>query len=148
MTVRRRQMLAIALTPALMPSLPASATVQAMQHAIQSFTGVNTPPTVGRVQVEIAPLVENGNTVPVAISFDSPMTAADHVKAFALFTPRNPQPDVAIFHLSPRSGRAKVSTRMRFATSQTLVAVAKLSDGSCWQASVDVVVTLAACVEG
>lgn len=76
------------------------------------------------------------------------MTAADHVRAIALFTPRNPQPDVAVFHFTPRSGRARVATRMRLATSQTLVAVARLSDGSCWQSTVDVVVTLAACVEG
>ncbi|MCW5634821.1 MAG: thiosulfate oxidation carrier protein SoxY, partial [Rubrivivax sp.] len=105
-------------------------------------------PRTGRVQLEIAALVENGNTVPVTVNVPSPMTEAEHVRRIALFTERNPDPGVAIFHFSPRSGRARVATRMRLATSQQVVAVAQLSDGSHWQAAVDVVVTLAACVEG
>ena len=76
------------------------------------------------------------------------LSAADHVRQIALFTERNPNPEVAVFHLGPRSGRAAVSTRIRLATSQRLVALAKLNDGSVWQQSVDVIVTLSACVEG
>ena len=70
-----------------------------------------------------------------------------HVKAIVVFNERNPQRDVVLFTLGPRAGRAKVSTRIRLATSQKLVAVAQLSDGTFWQRSVDVIVTLAACVE-
>jgi sulfur-oxidizing protein SoxY len=99
------------------------------------------------VQIEIAALVENGNTVPVTLRMASPMTAADHVQRLALFTERNPEPGVAVFHLGPRNGRAEVATRMRLATSQTVVAAALASDGTCWTTSVDVLVTLAACVE-
>ena len=102
----------------------------------------------GRVLLEIAELVENGNAVPVTVSVASPMTVADHVVALALFNERNPQRDVARFRLSARAGRAEVSTRIRLATSQRLVALARMSDGSVWQQSVDVVVTLAACIEG
>jgi sulfur-oxidizing protein SoxY len=101
----------------------------------------------GRVEFEIAPLVENGNAVPITIDVASPMNAADHVLAVAVFNERNPQRDVAIFTLGPRAGRARVSTRIRLATSQQLVAVARFSDGSFWSRSVDVVVTLAACIE-
>lgn len=144
MKLHRRQLLAVALAPV---APHAAATGEAMRHAIEAFAG-GARIQSGRVQLEIAPLVENGNTVPVTVAFDSPMTAADHVKAIALFTPRNPQPEVAVFHFTPRSGRARVATRIRLATSQPLVAVAKLSDGSCWQTAVDVLVTLAACVEG
>jgi sulfur-oxidizing protein SoxY len=127
---------------------PAGATPEALQAAVRAFTGgarVQTAP--GRVLLDIAPLVENGNTVPVTVSVQSPMTAADHVQRIALFNERNPQPEVAVFHLSPRSGRAVVSTRMRLATSQQVLAVAVMSDGSVWQQAVDVVVTLAACIE-
>ena len=102
----------------------------------------------GRVAIEIAELIENGNTVPVALTVDSPMTVTDHVQRLALFTERNPQPEVAVFHLSPTAGRARVATRMRLATSQRVVALARLSDGSVWRHQVEVVVTLAACVEG
>jgi sulfur-oxidizing protein SoxY len=143
-TMRRRSVLA---APLLIALRPASATPEAMEAAIQRFTG-GAPVKTGRVALDIAPLVENGNAVPVKLSVDSPMTAASHVSAIALFTPRNPQPDVAIFRLGPRAGRAVVSTRMRLATSQTVVAMAQLSDGSFWQTTVDVEVTLAACVEG
>jgi sulfur-oxidizing protein SoxY len=86
--------------------------------------------------------------VPVTVSVKSPMSAADHVAAIAIFNERNPLPDVARFTLGPRAGRAQVATRMRMATSQTLLAVAKMSDGSYWSHSVDVIVTLAACIEG
>jgi sulfur-oxidizing protein SoxY len=75
------------------------------------------------------------------------MSEADHVKAIAIFNESNPQRDVANFYLGPRAGRATVATRIRLATSQNLVAVAKMNDGSCWSQTVDVLVTLAACVE-
>ncbi len=101
----------------------------------------------GRVKFDIPPLVENGNSVGVTVEVDSPMTDADHVKRIALFTEKNPQADVVVFHLSRRSGVAKISTRMRLAASQTVVAVAELSDGTCWHASAEVVVTLPACLE-
>ncbi|MFM2065177.1 MAG: hypothetical protein RLZZ584_86 [Pseudomonadota bacterium] len=102
----------------------------------------------GRVEIDIAELIDNGNAVPVTLAVPaSPMTAADHVVALALFAERNPLPDVVSFQLGPRAGRAEVATRIRLATSQQLVAVARLSDGSFWQRSVKVIVTLAACVE-
>jgi sulfur-oxidizing protein SoxY len=125
----------------------AGATPAAMQAAIAAFTG-GAALREGRVTLDIAPLVDNGNTVPVAVRVDSPMTTADHVQRIAIFCEHNPSPEVAVFHLGPRSGRAAVATRLRLATSQRVVAVARLTDGSCWQASADVVVTLAACIEG
>jgi sulfur-oxidizing protein SoxY len=75
------------------------------------------------------------------------MTEAEHVKSIFIFNEKNPQPNIANFHLSPRCGTARVATRIRLADSQQLVAIAQLSDGSFWSGSVDVVVTLAACVE-
>jgi sulfur-oxidizing protein SoxY len=85
--------------------------------------------------------------VPVTVSVDSPMTEQDHVRAIAIFNERNPQPQVATFHLSPRAGRARVSTRIRLGDSQQVVAVARMSDGSYRSAAVEVIVTLPACVE-
>jgi sulfur-oxidizing protein SoxY len=117
-----------------------------MQAAIDAHTGGRAART-GRVTLDIAPLIDNGNVVPLAIRVDSPMTAADHVGRIALFTPLNPLPEVAVFHLGPRSGIAQVATRMRLATSQTLTALAVMNDGSVWQQQVDVIVTLAACIE-
>lgn len=123
------------------------ATPAEMEAAIAAFTG-GAPLRDGRIELEIAPLVENGNAVPISVAVASPMTAADHVQAIAVFAAGNPQPQVAVFHLGPRCGRARVDTRIRLATSQTLVAVARLADGSHWRRAVDVVVTLAACIEG
>lgn len=124
---------------------PAQAADQ-LDEAIRAWTG-GARVLTGRVKLDIAPLVDNGNTVPISVSVDSPMTAADHVVAIAIFNQRNPQADVARFTLGPRAGRASVSTRMRLATTQKLSAVARLSDGSYWQQTVDVIVTLAACLE-
>jgi sulfur-oxidizing protein SoxY len=125
---------------------PAGAAADDLAAAIAAFAG-GAPMRAGRVRLDIAPLVENGNVVPIGVSVDSPMTESDHVSTIAVFNERNPPRDVAVFHLGPRAGRATVATRIRLATSQQLVAVARLSDGSCWSHSVDVIVTLAACVE-
>lgn len=101
----------------------------------------------GRVTLEIAPLVDNGNSVPITVSVQSPMAATDRVVGIAVFNEKNPQPEVAEFTLGARAGRAKIATRIRLATTQKLVAVAKMTDGSCWTHTVEVVVTLAACLE-
>jgi sulfur-oxidizing protein SoxY len=141
----RRHLLAAGTLLAL--ARPAFATPQEMASAISTYTG-NKLPQTGRVAFEIAQLIDNGNAVPVTIRVDSPMTADDHVAGIAIFNERNPETDVVKFTLGPRSGKAEVSTRIRLATSQKLVAIAKMSDGSCWQQTVDVIVTLAACIEG
>jgi len=125
---------------------PARATPAAMQEAISKVVGpahVNT----GRVKLELPPLVENGNAVPLTVSVESPMSESDHVRAIHVFTEKNPQPDVASFHLGPRAGRASVATRIRLADTQTVLAICELSDGSFWSGSGPVVVTLAACLE-
>jgi sulfur-oxidizing protein SoxY len=125
---------------------PARATPAAMQEAIRKVVG---PARVnaGKVKLDLPPLVENGNVVPLAVSVESPMTEADHVRAIHVFTEKNPLPDVVSFRLGPRAGRASVATRIRLADTQTVVAISELSDGSFWSGSADVVVTLAACLE-
>jgi sulfur-oxidizing protein SoxY len=148
----RRQFLASAGSAAVLGTVPvmtlrpAEATPATMAGAIRDVTGATVVRT-GKVKLEVPPLVENGNTVPMTVSVTSPMTAEDHVRSIHVFLEKNPQPNVGNFVLGPRAGRAQVSTRIRLADSQKVVAIAKLSDGSLWSATVDVVVTLAACTE-
>jgi sulfur-oxidizing protein SoxY len=125
---------------------PAHATPETMKSAIRQVVG-EAAVKPGRIKLDLPPLVENGNTVAMAAAVDSPMTAQDYVKAVHVFTEKNPQPNVVSFHLTPRSGRATVSTRIRLADSQTVTAIAEMSDGTFWSQGVDVVVTLAACLE-
>ena len=128
----------------LVPS--AAATPATMQAAIASVTrGAKVNP--GKIKLDIPPLVENGNTVPCSITVDSPMTEVDYVKAIHVFTEKNPQPNVVSIQLGPRAGRASVSTRIRLADTQSVVAIAELSDGSLWSHRVDVLITLGACLE-
>jgi sulfur-oxidizing protein SoxY len=105
------------------------------------------PVTEGRVVLEVQPLVENGNAVPISVRVDSPMSTTQRVQEIIVFNERNPLRDVVRATFGPASGRAQLDTRIRLATSQRLVALARLSDGSQWSAKVDVVVTLAACIE-
>jgi sulfur-oxidizing protein SoxY len=125
---------------------PAAATPESMRRAIHQVVG-EASVRKGKVTIDVPPLVENGNTVPVTVSVDSPMTATDHVKAIHLFNEKNPQPNVIAAHLGPRAGKAALSTRIKLADAQKIIAVAQLSDGSFWSDEADVIVTIAACVE-
>ena len=125
---------------------PVEATPAMLATAIRNVVGAAVV-RIGKVKLDVPPLVENGNTVPMTVSVSSPMTADDHVKSIHVFNEKNPQPNIGNFYLGPRAGRAQISTRIRLADSQKIVAIAQLSDGSFWSTSVDVIVTLAACTE-
>ena len=127
------------------PATAVSAT-DTLQQVVLAWAG-GRPITEGRVVLEVQPLVENGNAVPIRVGVDSPMMAAAHVQEIVVFNERNPQRDVVRASFGPACGKAQLDTRIRLATSQRLVALARLSDGSQWSANVDVLVTLAACIE-
>jgi sulfur-oxidizing protein SoxY len=147
MTTRRHALLQLAAGGTLLVRLrPARAAEAQLEDAVSAWAA-GTKPRDGRIAIEISPLVDNGNAVPITLRVDSPMTATDHVREIALFNERNPQRDIARWQLGPVNGRAEVSTRIRLSTTQQLAALARMSDGSVWQQRVDVIVTLAACVE-
>ena len=150
MTRRRRIIQAGAALWALQRLPAAQATPKRLRAAVAALTGgAPVKAAMGeRLRLEIAELIDNGNTVPVAVEVQSPMTVAEHVRRIALFADANPQPEVAVFELGPANGRARVATRMRLATSQRVLALAQTSDGAWWQAQAEVIVTLAACIEG
>jgi sulfur-oxidizing protein SoxY len=137
---RREVLASSAGAVALILARPARATLESMAAAIKAFVG-EAQVQKGKVALEIPPLVENGNSVPLTVRVDSPMTPQDFVRSIAIFNEKNPQPNVAHFHLSPRAGRAAVSTRIRLGDSQNIVAIAQHSD------TAELIVTLPACVE-
>jgi len=145
-TSRREFLRAAAGLAVLVSVRPAEATPETMQQAVRAVVGTSSV-TKGRVKLELPPLSENGNTVPMTVSIESAMTAAEHVRAIHVFTEKNPQPEVVSFRLGPRAGRARISTRIRLADTQSVLAIGELSDGSFWSAEAAVVVTLAACLE-
>ena len=124
----------------------AEATPATMKAAIHRLIG-ESPVSKGRVTLDIPPLVENGNTIAMSVSVDSPMTEKNYVKAIHVFNEKNPQPDIISVHLGPRSGKATFSTRIRLADSQNVVAIAEMSDGTLWSDTAEVIVTIAACLE-
>ncbi|HZS66478.1 MAG TPA: SoxY-related AACIE arm protein [Burkholderiales bacterium] len=118
----------------------------ALEAAIAKVVS-DAPLREGKVKLDVPPLIDNGNTVPIMITVDSPMSASNHVKTIHLFTEKNPQPYVITAHLGPRAGRAMLSTRARIADTGRVIAIAELSDGTFWSDTVSVVVTLSACLE-
>jgi len=148
----RRRFLGLAGSAAVLGAIPivtlrpVEATPAMLATAIRNVVG-EAPVRTGKVKLDVPPLVENGNTVPMAVSVSNPMTSDDYVRSIHVFNEKNPQPNIGNFYLGPHAGRAQISTRIRLADSQKIVAIARLSDGSFWSASVDVVVTLAACTE-
>jgi len=118
----------------------------AFQDAVRKVTG-GAPVKRGKVKLDLPPLIDNGNAVPLSVTVDSPMTSADYVKENPASTEKNPQPNVLSVYLGPRAGRPSISTRARIADTQEVTAIAQMSDGSFWSDSVDIVVTLSACLE-
>jgi sulfur-oxidizing protein SoxY len=125
---------------------PAQATPETMKSALRQVVG-EAAVKPGRIKLDLPPLVENGNTVAMAVTVDSPMTANDYVKAIHVFTEKNPQPNVISAKLGPRSGKAEIQTRVRLADTQTVTAICEMSDGSFWSNTIDVIITLGACLE-
>jgi sulfur-oxidizing protein SoxY len=125
---------------------PASATPASMRAAMRKVVG-EAPVTKGKVKIDLPPLIENGNAVPLTVSVESPMSEADHVKAIHVFNEKNPQPHVFDARLGPRNGKAVIATRIKLGDSQKIVAIAETSKGEFFSASADVIVTLAACLE-
>ena len=146
MTVTRRTFVISAAVASVLPTLNAFATVDDATQAVDKILGGRSA-QVGRVTLEIPPLVENGNLVTMKVSVQSPMTEADYVRAVHIVAEGNPLPNVVSFFLSPRSGRAAITTRIRLGDSQRVRAIAQMSDGSFWQGDAATLVTLAACTE-
>ena len=144
----RRSLLAGAVGILVLPlGSAADAAPEDMTEAIAEALGKDASVNPGRIKIELPQLAENGNSVPLKIAVESPMSAADHVKTIFIFSERNPVPNVVRFHLGPRSGAARVQTSIRLAGTQRITAVARMSDGSLWSGGADVIVTQAACLD-
>jgi len=150
--IARRQFLILSLgavatgAQAQLPPNIAALRRAALDEAVRKVTG-GAQPRVGRVKLDLPPLIDNGNAVPLSVTVESPMTPADHVRAIHVFTEKNPQPNVLNAQFGPRAGRARIATRVRIADTGNVVALAQMSDGTFWSDSVSVVVTLSACLE-
>jgi sulfur-oxidizing protein SoxY len=147
MKITRREVMAGGLAALGASALPApAAALGQMDTAIRNAFGEATI-RKGRVMLELPPLVENGNTVPMTVAVDSPMTKNNYVKAIHVFNDKNPQPNVVSVQLGPRAGKATIATRVRLADTQKITAIAEMSDGTFWSDTQEVIVTLAACLE-
>jgi sulfur-oxidizing protein SoxY len=127
-------------------ALPAFAQQEALDPLAAKVAN-GAPVRKGKIKVELPLLADNGNSVPIRITVDSPMTAADHVKSIHLYAERNPVSNMANFYLGPRAGKAEIDSRVRLAGSQKVTAVAALSDGTFWYDAASIVVTLSACLD-
>jgi sulfur-oxidizing protein SoxY len=145
--VKRRRFLAGALVaPILSLSRAARAQYNSIEPFVREITG-GAPLNQGRVVLELPQLADNGNSVPMRVAVESPMSATHYVRSIHLLSERNPVARMATFHLGPRAGKAEIRSRVRLAGSQRVTAVAELSDGSFWSGSAQVIVTLSACMD-
>ncbi len=146
----RRELMAAGAAGLALATLPAPALAAAPPALAELIARVTegAAPERSKISFDIPQLVENGNSVDVAILVESPMTEADHVRWIHVIAEKNPFPDVARYHLTPRSGRADIRATLRLATSQKVAVIAALSSGSYVMADADIVVTLSACIDG
>ncbi|HYD64135.1 thiosulfate oxidation carrier protein SoxY [Azospirillum sp.] len=134
---------ALAAGAGLLPG-PAAATPEATRKLITDLAG-GAALKEGRIKLDLPQVADNGATVPVSVKVDSPMTAQDHVRALYVLAEHNPIPETAIFRFTPACGEAEVSLRMRLAKTQTVYALAQMSDGSAYLAKGEVKVTVGGC---
>ncbi len=127
-----------------LPGRGAMADLPAMQAWLRTILGDRIAEE-GRIAIDLPEVAENGNTVPITVDVESPMSTQDHVEAVYIMTERNPNPEVATFRFTPGSGRAVVSTRIRLAESQRVHVLAEMSDGRVYSASREVEVTIGGC---
>ena len=142
----RREALTLAIGAAGMVALgaPQAFAKNDADEAIKKFTGGKTP-AQGKVNLDLPEIAENGNTVPMTVTVDSPMTEQSHVTEVLVVANENPRSGVVIFHFSPASGVAEANTRIRLSATQDVIAVAKMNDGSFFMASKQVKVTIGGC---
>jgi sulfur-oxidizing protein SoxY len=144
--MQRRRFLVLAgtgLVVPLAPIRPVRATPAEVAALIRELVG-EAELRDGRVKLDLPVMVENGNSVGMTVSVDAPVA---QVRSIDVFAEGNPLPHVLRVQFGPHAGAPRFATRIRLATSETVIAVAKLADGSCWRDSVDLLVTLAACIE-
>ena len=148
--MKRRRFLAVSGAPLAANALPAAAQrfqpAQDVRPLLEKLTGGKTAEAAG-VKIELPQIAENGNSVPMRVAVESPMTAKDHVTEIFIVAERNPRPLVATFHFGPHSGRAELSTRVRLAGTQKVRVIAALNDNRYRIGEVDVLVTSAACLD-
>jgi sulfur-oxidizing protein SoxY len=123
---------------------PGIAAIKDAEADIAKFTGGKAAAT-GKITIELPEIAENGNTVPLSVVVDSPMTADSHVTDILVVADGNPRPGVATFHFTPLAGRAEATTRVRLATTQNIIVVAKTSDGKIYSEQKLVKVTIGGC---
>lgn len=111
---------------------------------VEKFTG-GEKPAEGKITLDLPEIAENGNTVPLSVSVESPMTKDNYVKRVMILAEGNPRPEVVTLNFSPMSGAAEATTRMRLAKTQNIIAVAEMSDGSFSMAKQEVKVTIGGC---
>jgi sulfur-oxidizing protein SoxY len=122
----------------------ASAAGKEAADQVASFTDGKTAEK-GKISIELPEIAENGNTVPLSVSVDAPMAADNYVSEILVVADGNPNPGVATFHFSPLSGKAEASTRIRLATTQNIIVVAKTSKGEFFTNQKLVKVTIGGC---
>ena len=143
----RRGILALSAAGVVVSLLPRPAGAQLSAGAQSAIDLIRKNRTIqeGRIALRAPAIAENGNAVPLTISVESPMTAADHVTRIHVFADKNPTPEVAVFHLTPVSGRAQVDTRIRLGQTQEVLVFAEMSDNSIFMSRAEVKVTIGGC---
>jgi len=135
---------ALAMTGVMLVSRPVAAGTPEAEAAVKKTIN-NRPTKSGRITLEVPQIAENGNTVPIGLRIDSPMTKSDYVKTVHVFADGNPNPNVATFYFTPRSGKAHVSTRIRLLKTQNIIAVAEMSNGDVYVGKNEIKVTIGGC---
>jgi sulfur-oxidizing protein SoxY len=82
------------------------------------------------VEVSAPERAEDPAVVPVSVRIRTVQTAEHYIKTLHLIVDNNPAPVVAVFHMTPDSGRADIETRVRVEQYTHVRAVVEMNDGA------------------
>ena len=146
--LNRRRLLQGAAALAVSHALPSIAAPELPEIPLLTQLLAGRTPRWERLRLELPALADNGLAVPMKLAMPGPFAPGPTVQAIHLFSEKNPVPDMAVFEFPVPVEKIEIDSRVRLAGSQRVVAVAVMSDGALYAAMAEVVVTIAACLDG
>ncbi len=116
-----------------------------VEAAIKAITGGTDVKKSDIIKLTVPEIAENGAVVPVKVQVDHPMEESNYVKAIHVLNTKNGNARCVDVMLTPANGKGYFATRIKLSSTQEVVALVELSNGTFIKATKSVKVTIGGC---